>query len=91
MLLGLGFRAQGIFVTAAVPVFVVTVLMAILGRLRRTWQSELEPPHVRVERCNRPSSSLPPIATAQQTSEIGSQVPMPTKSQHPDLPTQRRE
>jgi MFS transporter, AAHS family, 4-hydroxybenzoate transporter len=37
VLLGLGFRAQGIFVTAAIPVFVVTVLMAILGRLRRSW------------------------------------------------------
>jgi AAHS family 4-hydroxybenzoate transporter-like MFS transporter len=36
VLLGLGFRAQGIFVTAAIPVFVVTVLMAILGRLRRS-------------------------------------------------------
>jgi hypothetical protein len=43
VLLGLGFRAQGIFVTAAIPVFAVTVLMAILGRLRGTWLSELEP------------------------------------------------
>jgi MFS transporter, AAHS family, 4-hydroxybenzoate transporter len=37
VLLGLGFPAQDIFVAAAIPVFVVTVLMAILGRLRRSW------------------------------------------------------
>jgi MFS transporter, AAHS family, 4-hydroxybenzoate transporter len=37
VLLELGFRVQHIFVAAALPVFVVTVLMAILGRLRRTW------------------------------------------------------
>jgi MFS transporter, AAHS family, 4-hydroxybenzoate transporter len=37
VLLGLGFPAQAIFVAAAIPLFVVTVLMAILGRLRRSW------------------------------------------------------
>ena len=36
VLLALGFRAQSIFVAAAIPVFAVTVLMAILGRLRRS-------------------------------------------------------
>jgi AAHS family 4-hydroxybenzoate transporter-like MFS transporter len=36
VLLGLGFQAKEIFVAAAVPLFAVTVLMAILGRLRRS-------------------------------------------------------
>src|SRR5262249_14299560 len=36
VLLGLGFPAKDIFVAAAIPVFAVTVLMAILGRLRRS-------------------------------------------------------
>ena len=35
VLLTLGFRAQGIFIAAAIPIFAVTILMAILGRLRR--------------------------------------------------------
>jgi AAHS family 4-hydroxybenzoate transporter-like MFS transporter len=35
VLLTLGFRARGIFITAALPLFAVTILMAILGRLRR--------------------------------------------------------
>ncbi len=35
LLLGLGFRPKEIFVAAAVPVFAVTVLMAILGGLQR--------------------------------------------------------
>jgi MFS transporter, AAHS family, 4-hydroxybenzoate transporter len=35
LLLTLGFRAQGIFIIAALPIFAVTILMAILGRLRR--------------------------------------------------------
>jgi MFS transporter, AAHS family, 4-hydroxybenzoate transporter len=34
-LLALGFRARDIFVVVAIPVIAVTVLMAILGRLRR--------------------------------------------------------
>jgi AAHS family 4-hydroxybenzoate transporter-like MFS transporter len=37
VLLALGFQVRDIFVVAAVPVFGVTVLMAILGRLRRSW------------------------------------------------------
>lgn len=37
ILLALGFRARGIFVAAAVPVFGAMLLMAILGRLRRRW------------------------------------------------------
>jgi AAHS family 4-hydroxybenzoate transporter-like MFS transporter len=36
VLLGLGFQAKGLFVGAAVPLFAVAVLMAILGRLRRS-------------------------------------------------------
>jgi len=36
LLLGLGSRPKEIFVVAAVPVFAVTVLMAILARLRRS-------------------------------------------------------
>jgi len=36
VLLGLGSPAKDIFVAAAIPVFAVTVLMAILGRLRRS-------------------------------------------------------
>ena len=36
LLLGLGLRPKEIFVAAAVPVFAVTVLMAILARLRRS-------------------------------------------------------
>jgi MFS family permease len=36
-LLVLGFGARAIFVAAAIPAFAVTLLMAILGRLRRTW------------------------------------------------------
>jgi hypothetical protein len=36
-LLGHEFRVQHIFVAAVLRVFVVTVLMAILGRLRRSW------------------------------------------------------
>jgi len=36
LLLGLGVRSKEIFVFAAVPVLAVTVLMAILGRLRRS-------------------------------------------------------
>jgi AAHS family 4-hydroxybenzoate transporter-like MFS transporter len=39
-LLALGFRGRDIFVVAAIPVFAVTVLMAILGRLRRNAQNE---------------------------------------------------
>ncbi len=35
LLLALGFRTRDIFVAAAIPAFGVTVLMAILGRLRR--------------------------------------------------------
>ncbi len=35
-LLGLGFRTRELFVAAAVPAFGVTLLMAILGRLRRS-------------------------------------------------------
>jgi len=35
LLLGLGFRPKEIFVAVAVPVYAVTVLMAILGRPRR--------------------------------------------------------
>jgi AAHS family 4-hydroxybenzoate transporter-like MFS transporter len=34
-LLALGFRARDIFVVVVIPVFTVTLLMAILGRLRR--------------------------------------------------------
>jgi MFS transporter, AAHS family, 4-hydroxybenzoate transporter len=37
MLLGLGWRAQAIFIALSVPAFGVTLLMAILGRLRRSW------------------------------------------------------
>jgi AAHS family 4-hydroxybenzoate transporter-like MFS transporter len=37
MLLALGWRAQAIFMALAVPAFGVTLLMATLGRLRRTW------------------------------------------------------
>jgi AAHS family 4-hydroxybenzoate transporter-like MFS transporter len=37
VLLARGFRAQDIIVAAAVPAFGVTLLMAILGRLRRSW------------------------------------------------------
>ena len=36
LVLGLGFQPKEIFVAAAVPVFAVTVLMAILGWLRRS-------------------------------------------------------
>jgi len=36
LVLGLGFRPKEIFAAAAVPVFAVTVLMAIFGRLRRS-------------------------------------------------------
>ena len=36
VLLALGFRAQDIFALAAIPLFGVTVLMAIFGRLRRS-------------------------------------------------------
>src|SRR5215471_9039640 len=36
VLLGLGFQAKELFVAAAVPLFAVAVLMAILGRLRRS-------------------------------------------------------
>jgi MFS transporter, AAHS family, 4-hydroxybenzoate transporter len=36
VLLGLGFRVQHIFIAAALPVFGVTVLMAMLGRSRRS-------------------------------------------------------
>ena len=35
VLLTLGFRAQGIFIAAAIPILAVTALMAMLGRLRR--------------------------------------------------------
>jgi MFS transporter, AAHS family, 4-hydroxybenzoate transporter len=35
MLLGLGWRAQAIFIALSVPAFGVTLLMAILGRVRR--------------------------------------------------------
>jgi AAHS family 4-hydroxybenzoate transporter-like MFS transporter len=35
LLLGLGFRAQKIFVVASIPLFGATLLMVILGRLRR--------------------------------------------------------
>jgi hypothetical protein len=37
-LLGHGFRVQHIFVAAVLQVFVVTVLMAMLGRLRPSWR-----------------------------------------------------
>ena len=37
VLLGQGFRVHHIFIAAALPVFVVTVLMAMLGRSRRSW------------------------------------------------------
>jgi AAHS family 4-hydroxybenzoate transporter-like MFS transporter len=37
VLLAYGFRAQDIIAAAAVPAFGVTLLMAILGRLRRSW------------------------------------------------------
>ena len=37
VLLALGFRARDIFVAAAIPAFVATLLMATLGRLRRSW------------------------------------------------------
>jgi MFS transporter, AAHS family, 4-hydroxybenzoate transporter len=37
VLLALGFRARDIFVAAAIPAFVATLLMAIVGRLRRSW------------------------------------------------------
>ncbi len=37
VLLALGFRAQDIFVAAALPILSVTVLMAMLGQLRRSW------------------------------------------------------
>ena len=33
---GLGFQAKELFVAAAVPLFAVAVLMAVLGRLRRS-------------------------------------------------------
>jgi len=36
LLLALGFRTRGIFVAAAIPEFGATLLMAILGRLRRS-------------------------------------------------------
>jgi hypothetical protein len=36
VLLALGFRAQQIFVAAAIPAFGAALLMAILGRLRRS-------------------------------------------------------
>ena len=34
-LLALGFGARGMFIVAAIPIAIVTLLMAILGRLRR--------------------------------------------------------
>jgi MFS transporter, AAHS family, 4-hydroxybenzoate transporter len=37
VLLALGWRAQGMFIALAVPAFGVTLLMAILGRLRCSW------------------------------------------------------
>jgi MFS transporter, AAHS family, 4-hydroxybenzoate transporter len=37
MLLALGWRAQAIFIALSVPAFGVALLMAILGRLRRSW------------------------------------------------------
>jgi MFS transporter, AAHS family, 4-hydroxybenzoate transporter len=37
--LGLGFQAKELFVVAAVPLFALTVLMAILGQLRRSERS----------------------------------------------------
>jgi hypothetical protein len=37
VLLAYGFRAQDIIAAAAVPAFGVALLMAILGRLRRSW------------------------------------------------------
>ena len=39
VLLGLGVPAKDIFVAAAIPLLAVTVLMAILGRLRRSEES----------------------------------------------------
>jgi AAHS family 4-hydroxybenzoate transporter-like MFS transporter len=39
VLLGLGFQAKELFNTAAVPLFAVTALMAILGRLRRSGEA----------------------------------------------------
>jgi MFS transporter, AAHS family, 4-hydroxybenzoate transporter len=39
VLLAWGFRAQEIIVAAAVPAFGATLLMAILGRLRRSWRT----------------------------------------------------
>lgn len=51
LLLGLGFRARSIFVAAAIPAFVTTLLMAILGRLRRS-------------ECRRPTT---PASSATQT------------------------
>jgi len=39
ILLGLGFQAKELFVGAAVPLFAVAALMAILGRLRRSERS----------------------------------------------------
>jgi AAHS family 4-hydroxybenzoate transporter-like MFS transporter len=37
VLLARGFRAQDIFVAAAIPAFAMALLMAVLGRLRRSW------------------------------------------------------
>jgi MFS transporter, AAHS family, 4-hydroxybenzoate transporter len=37
ILLGLGWRAQAIFIALSAPAFGVTLLMAALGRLRRSW------------------------------------------------------
>jgi hypothetical protein len=36
VLLALGWRAQSIFVALAMPAFAVALLMALLGRLRRS-------------------------------------------------------
>jgi MFS transporter, AAHS family, 4-hydroxybenzoate transporter len=36
-LLGLGWRAQSLFIVLAIPAFAVPLLMAILGRVRRGW------------------------------------------------------
>jgi MFS family permease len=36
VVLGLGFQARELFVVAAVPLFALTVLMTILGQLRRS-------------------------------------------------------
>jgi MFS family permease len=43
LLLSLGFRPNNMFVAAAIPGFLATLLMAILGRLRRSGQTLVPP------------------------------------------------